>query len=181
MMVYGTEIGKTSEASQPTAMEVLKSMEWQHGLDSRGRHLAKAAGLSTSGDNQRFMYNGTTGRTDGEYKMKDTVYNSNLAVRRGRHPAKAAGLSTSGDSTGWITCCGRPFVLWPSPEVINRTSTKPDDYMIDLIGSERPALDCGDHLRITVLFVKRFFFSLRCRRSVWSLPTFPPIDHSFTT
>ena len=104
------------------------------------------------------MYNGTTGRTDGEYKMKDTVYNSNLAVRRGRHPAKAAGLSTSGDSTGWITCCGRPFVLWPSPEVINRTSTKPDDYMIDLIGSERPALDCGDHLRITVLFVKRFFF-----------------------
>jgi hypothetical protein len=51
MMVYGTEIGKTSEASQPTAMEVLKSMEWQHGLDSRGRHLAKVAGLSTSGDN----------------------------------------------------------------------------------------------------------------------------------
>jgi len=93
MIVYGTEIGKTSEASQPTAMEVLESMEWQHGLDSRGRPLAKVAGLSTSGDNQRFMYNGTTGRMDGEYKMIDTVYDSKLAVRRGRHPAKAAGLS----------------------------------------------------------------------------------------
>jgi hypothetical protein len=50
--------------------EVLKSVEWQHGLDSRGMHLAnlKAAGLSTSGDNQRFVYNGTTGRMDEEYK-----------------------------------------------------------------------------------------------------------------
>ena len=34
----------------PTAMEVLKSTEWQHDLDSRGRHPAKGAGLSTSGD-----------------------------------------------------------------------------------------------------------------------------------
>jgi hypothetical protein len=51
-------------------MEVLKSVEWQHGFDSRGRHLAKAAGLSTSGDNQRFMYNGTTGR------MMDGVRNT---------------------------------------------------------------------------------------------------------
>lgn len=50
MMVYGMEIGKISEASQPTAMEVLKSTEWQHDLDSRGRHPAKGAGLSTSGD-----------------------------------------------------------------------------------------------------------------------------------
>jgi hypothetical protein len=91
-MVYGTEIGKTSEASQPTAMEVLKSVEWQHGLDSRGRHLAKAASLSTSGDNQRFVYNGTTGRMDGEYKMIDTVYDSKLAVRR----RKASGKS------GWF-------------------------------------------------------------------------------
>ena len=117
--------------------------------------------------------------------MMDTVYKPRLAVRRGRHPAKAAGLSTSGDSTDWITRCGKPFILWTSLEGINGTLTKPDDincfYMIDLIGSERPALDCGDHLRITVLFVKRFFFSLRCRRSVWSLPTLPPIDHSFTT
>ena len=36
-------------------MGVLKSMEWQHDLDSRGRHLAKAAGVSTSGDNQWYM------------------------------------------------------------------------------------------------------------------------------
>jgi hypothetical protein len=61
-----------------------------------------------------------------EYEIMDTVYNSKLAVRRGRHPAKAAGLSTSGDSTDWITRCGKPFILWASPEVINGTSTKPD-------------------------------------------------------
>ena len=45
--------GKTSQASQPTVMGVLKSMELQYDLDPRGRHLAKAAGSSTSGDNQR--------------------------------------------------------------------------------------------------------------------------------
>ena len=37
--------GKTSQASQPTVMGVLKSMELQYDLDPRGRHLAKAAGL----------------------------------------------------------------------------------------------------------------------------------------
>jgi hypothetical protein len=60
--------GKTSQASQPTVMGVLKSMELQYDLDPRGRHLAKAAGLSASGDNQR--YNGTTGRTNGVRKME---------------------------------------------------------------------------------------------------------------
>ena len=59
-MVYGTKIGKTSEASQPTAMGVLESMEWQYDLDSRGRHLAKAASLSTSDDNQRVQWHNRT-------------------------------------------------------------------------------------------------------------------------
>ena len=46
--VYGTE--RYPKLRNPRQWE---SMEWQYDLDSRGRHLAKAASLSTSGDNQR--------------------------------------------------------------------------------------------------------------------------------
>jgi hypothetical protein len=68
----GTRNGKTSQASQLTTMDVLGSMEWQLGLNSRGRHLAKAAGISTSGDNQWYMTAQWRNRTD-EWSTEDGV------------------------------------------------------------------------------------------------------------
>ncbi|KAN0067340.1 hypothetical protein V8E54_014603 [Elaphomyces granulatus] len=59
-------------SSSSNALSCDQPTEWQLGLDSRGRHLAKAAGISTSGDNQWYMTAQWRNRTD-EWSTEDGV------------------------------------------------------------------------------------------------------------
>ncbi|KAN0071419.1 hypothetical protein V8E54_010850 [Elaphomyces granulatus] len=63
-LMVNSSLSNALSCDQPT--------EWQLGLDSRGRHLAKAAGISTSGDNQWYMTAQWRNRTD-EWSTEDGV------------------------------------------------------------------------------------------------------------
>ncbi|KAN0071956.1 hypothetical protein V8E54_002424 [Elaphomyces granulatus] len=129
-------------------MDVLGSMEWQLGLDSRGRHLAKAAGISTSGDNQWYMTAQWRNRTD-EWSTEDGVMAILHIISGWQYDAEGiqqkrlvTGLQGSFDNfTGINNLIG---LEWPvqGPSEDHWTLLG----IIDLIGLEWPA-HCRDHPR----------------------------------